>query len=153
MPICDSSVQSFGTWCAYSAPYSTQDVFRPEKLQTDAHLSRRLMKLFIKLSIYSHSTGKIIEVGVVYCCSSKDGCWGRGEGEWGVNHWLTQGRIQKIQKEGAECLLSPPTPWMETLLSRTCGNKVTLTFQKQFGEYKRKGEAAAPSAPPLNLLM
>ena len=71
---------------------------------------------------------------------------------WTVKNWFVQyfqGRFQKIQKEGTET----PTPsllWMKTSLLRTCSYKVMLTFQKHFEIARKKGAAAALSAPPLN---
>ena len=59
-----------------------------------------------------------------------------------------QGRIQKIQKEGAEY-----PAWMKSSLFRTCSNKVTLMFQKHFENTRKKGWGTAPSAPSLNLPM
>ena len=46
----------------------------------------------------------------------------------------SQGRIQNIQKEGAE---SPAR--MKTSLFRTCSNKVTLMFQNHFENTRKKG--------------
>ena len=57
---------------------------------------------------------------------------------YSLEHNCYQGRIQKIQKEGAETLTLPQLR-MKTSLFRTCSNKVTSTFQKHFENTRNKG--------------